>query len=698
MNDLMFRFVLANTTLGSQPIGEPLGWDAAKLKLERDKEFHCIIEFYDQPVTFYKETDGVDGGYDYIKSAIDTLGPDGDVQFLVYISEDGGDTYETLFDGLVALDTYTNIDGYKIECAILRNDLWSIFQNRRDHSVSLFSADDLSGDNTSVILTPPTVALPSQKLRQTYLGRSDEDYIQYTTVPNNEYGIVDFGDVDLDEIKEKFNYPRIQSSTLPNELFAVEYAGDYHISCDLSTSSSALLGNRTGPAGLNAYIQINDDTPVAFTEINSGTDGINGGTLFRYSGTQTLSKGDFVRIYFRNETGGNYTWVWFGGVFSFLRIDADTLFDDTTCQAYPLHEAFQSVCDRILEDVDTFYSEYLGNGSTQRRTYASDGCGSHFVVTKGLHIRGYDMSEKIFSVSFNDLWDGANPILNLALQPNEVEGQEVIEILDKDSIYESGEAIYLDNVNEIERSIDTRNTFKRIEIGYQKWESEDYSGIDDPQTRHEYATPLKRIGEEITLYSKFIAASLAIENTRRKTIVQGKDYKLDNDIFIIALDTTSLYATPSVYTPDLDDDFTSITGLLNSETRYNLKLTPLRNFLRWYQYFNGVFYDLYNSSQYIFTGGEGNYTMGANLSASCNADGNYNENVQVSMSLEDGYHSNMMLKFDHPLSYSEYKQIKASRNKRIMVSDTAFNHEACRIDSIEYKITSGLATFKLWKI
>lgn len=700
-NDTVFRFVLSNATLGSLPILEPIGWDEAELNLERDSEFHSIIEFYDQPMTFFKEEEnGVDGGYDYIKSAIDTLGPDGEVEIYIYISEDSGDTYQTLFAGLVDLSTYTNIDSYKIECGIIRNDIWSTFKNRKANKVNISGTADLDG-NTRVLLTPENMLLTSQKLRQVYLGRQDEDTtIDYVSVPNNEYGIVDFGQLELDEIREKFNYPRVQTATLPDELFAVEYAGDYNITCDIYLSTAVFGGNYTASA-VNTYIQINNDTPIAFTETDLGGP-VDFYTRYRYSATHTLEKGDFIRIYFQNVSGGAFSWVWFANLFfdSFLKIEADTTFDDTYAKVYPLHEAFQSVCDRILGDDDTLYSEFLGNQTTQRQSYASDGCGSSFAIAKGLHIRGYDPSEKIFSTSFDDLWSGANPILNLALQYNESLG--VLEILDKDSIYESGIAIYLDYVDNIETTINTSHTFKKIEIGYQKWESEDYSGIDDPQTKKEYATPLKRIGEEISLLSSFIGASLAIENTRRKTLEQGKDYKLDNDTFIIALDTSSLYATPPVYTPDLDDEVTGISNLLNSDTRYNLKLTPLRNFLRWYNYFNGSFYPIYSvSGAYRFMGGEGNYSMRSAFTSSCAGQGsgeNIGENDNLSMGLDAGYHTNEMITFDHPLSYTEYTTIKANRNKKIMVSETNANYIECRIDSIKYQITKGIATFKLWKI
>ena len=62
-----FRFTLNNTTAGSLQISEPGGWDEAVLKLERNQEFHSLVEFYDQPMTFYGQSSNGNGGLDYIR-------------------------------------------------------------------------------------------------------------------------------------------------------------------------------------------------------------------------------------------------------------------------------------------------------------------------------------------------------------------------------------------------------------------------------------------------------------------------------------------------------------------------------------------------------------------------------------------------------------------------------------------------------
>src|SRR6185369_14253038 len=104
MNEVLFRFTLSNAILGDLEIDEPDGWKDATLKLERDKEFHSLVEFYDQSFTFYGNPRlRYDAGYEYIMTVLETQGPDADIGILVELSESAGDDWETLFDGLLDL-------------------------------------------------------------------------------------------------------------------------------------------------------------------------------------------------------------------------------------------------------------------------------------------------------------------------------------------------------------------------------------------------------------------------------------------------------------------------------------------------------------------------------------------------------------------------------------------------------------------
>jgi hypothetical protein len=245
----------------------------------------------------------------------------------------------------------------------------------------------------------------------------------------------------------------------------------------------------------------------------------------------------------------------------------------------------------------------------------------------------------------------------------------------------------------------TEKIYKKISIGYEQWQAEDISGIDDPQTRRTYSPKFERIGSEVTVHSKFIAASLAIETTRRQTTEQSTDYKFDNNTFIISV--VPKEGSPDGYTPEFDENFSSVTNLLNPETRYNIRLSVARNFLRWRKWFNGCCQNML-SSFYRFTSGEGNYDMISVMdvtSPDC-MDDEYNgdaltENQNIEIT-DDINHLTNYYDFQAPLTWDEYLSIRANRKKAIGISQSDGNHIPLFIDELDYYPAKGNVKITGW--
>jgi hypothetical protein len=94
---------------------------------------------------------------------------------------------------------------------------------------------------------------------------------------------------------------------------------------------------------------------------------------------------------------------------------------------------------------------------------------------------------------------------------------------------------------------DNSKYINKIEIGYQKWESENIGGIDEVCTRHEYATEINSAKSAMSLLSRYSASGYAIEWTRRKWFYEEPttDWRYDNDNFIIS--TKDTYYGPSIF-------------------------------------------------------------------------------------------------------------------------------------------------------
>lgn len=378
----------------------------------------------------------------------------------------------------------------------------------------------------------------------------------------------------------------------------------------------------------------------------------------------------------------------------------DTTYRDSVIDPLLLHDVGGAIVDRITGQNDKFYSELLGSTQTSYRQYNADGCQWKYVLTPGLQLRGYSLAEKQFSMSFNKWWNGINPILNLALGYEDVNSVEVINVQEKAEAYNQATIVNLDNIYDITRQYDNQRIFNKIEIGYVKGQAEDISGIDDPQIKHIYATILKKSGSEIKLISEFIAASLAIEITRRQTLLKNTDYKFDNDVFIIAIGGGG--GSPEGFNPELNGAFDTINNLLNEETRYNLRLTPARNLLRWLNFLNGGLQS-YVGTTYKFTYGEGNYEMQSEMVIStpnCDVDFNgelLSENGDIPVT-NDFFHSGQEVQFEIDLSWDEYVAIRNNRKNAIGISQSSTGHVPCFIKLLEYEIVNSKAKFTVWPV
>lgn len=752
---MIFRFFLQHESFGTWPISEPMGWDSAKLKLTRDPEFHSLVEEFDIEATFYGDNGTHNGGVEIIKQVERIYGVDTELRLVTEMSFDDGITYPLSFTGLLSLDEAEENPNNQITIPVIPDDLWTKFFKRKDIPVNVQSYTGLDNEALTVF-DPINLRLTNQKVQQQYSGYFDEGQIIFEDPATNTYADyyvqVDFPAEDLSEITEKYRIPIDVNSQLPVWIYDLEYAGSYafDIRFEVSRATLALettndMENGTGGYFIRFYIQINDQTPVEFDIANIPFES----TVYAYSETHELNRGDIVRVYglFGPDDLGllESLFIWGsdntdvettpGSSFnlgpvpsglerpSYMNIVAQTVFVETNSFGFLLHDTAGQIIDRITNEDQVFYSEHLGSLQTKYKQYPSNGCAWAFGLVKGLQLRQYTLLEKPFFQSFNEWWAGANPILNLGLGLDTVDGDDVIRIEEKGHFYDqSSTSTNFDFVRDMVRSYDRDMIFNKMTVGYKKWQSEDISGIDDPQSKHEYASRAKLVGRSIDLTSDFIAASLAIETTRRKTRQKSADYKFDNDTFIIALNPTQIEVSPDTspevedFVPELDENFSLVENLLNAETRYNLILTPSRNFFRWGNYLTAWLQEQYRSSIIKFVSGEGNFDMISDYNC---AVGNEciavicdefmeNQDIPLGDTPVNGttnyyipfgkLHSHYQYDITIDISYEQYLAIRNNRELAIGISQTDENHVKFFIKTLEYEIKTGNAKISAWPV
>lgn len=703
----VFQFRLTHANLGTRIVSEPDGWKDAKLKLERHPDFHQLVEYFEGGFIHYGENNVDIGGADFIRQCENLYGFNTDITEEIDVSFDGV-LYENIFTGLKDLTGLQEVQDNKIEVPTIPDTLWSKFIARLETPVNLRSTVDLDGNAISPV-EPVDINLPSQKIRQKYQANytGDEDPLegvrQYV-IPAGQYGIIDFESAVIDEIDERFRYINASDPAIPFEMFAMKFAGTYtfEIILNASTTPLSILGSQVND--VVAWFQINNESPISITKTASGVDGINGASNFYYNAVHELKENDQVRVYYENPGAVQRTFYTSGA--SNITVIGDTIYPSTESKGFYLHDVFAGIVERIV-GTNSFYSEVFGRTDTNMRQYLANGCYSPFIILKGLHIRGFTLEEKIFSISFDKAWKIANPIFNLSLGKETISSVDYIRLEKKERGYNAtSTSVFIENIRTISREYDPSVIFNSLQFGFNKGNSEETSGNDDIHGKREYANILTKLKNKLTQYSDGIAASTAIEVTRRQQLEKdkNKDYKFDDDDFIIHVKDEVL--SPDRYEPETDENFDSITGILNSDTRYNTILSPTRSMLRWGNVWNGCL-QKYQNTTLRFVAGEKNYdaitdySCGSGeqcLAVICDP---LSEKGDINLSVYGGGFGYLHLPLLYTIeiinfSWDDYTAIRDNPNISIALSQTLDNFKRFFIKELTYEICKSKCKIVAW--
>lgn len=204
-------------------------------------------------------------------------------------------------------------------------------------------------------------------------------------------------------------------------------------------------------------------------------------------------------------------------------------------------------------------------------------CGIY--LTCGDAIRG--IANAVLKTSFKDYYNSFNRNLCIAM---DVVGK-VVKIFPRINAY-SGSIIY--NLGEaVDGSFSLKEQWlgSSIKVGYPNQEYDDVNGKDEFNNTAIYKTPLSRVTTEIDLTAKYRADPYGIEFIRIN--LEGKtttDNKGDTDIFMI--DVVNDSGTFRLNRPA----YSSISGVLNTNTIFNTELSPAKILLKHESWFRSIFW------------------------------------------------------------------------------------------------------------
>lgn len=421
------------------------------------------------------------------------------------------------------------------------------------------------------------------------------------------------------------------------------------------------------------------DTNGIGSPVNGGV--ASGGGTCHIDTTQTIYKGDMIYLFFSMQYDKAYN-----GVYAFdmdfttsnFKISALSQYPATPAKVFMVNEAWSRISEAITNDKLRVKSNYFGRTDSQPYSSDADGCGSLEVLTTGGFIRQLQATRPsqppIISLSIDDMIAGLNPIHNIGIgiEPDVDRGgtdYNRIRIENVDFFYQDDIIFSCPDVATITLKPNANEIYSTFEFGYQKWEAEQYNGIDEFLTKRIYRTTIEQNSNALQKVSIFIASGYAIEVTRRVASQSTKDWRFDNDTFIISVvrnDDGSFSVEQG--------GISSPSNIIDPATIYNFRISPIRNAMRWLKTVLTSYRSVDSSTSIYFTSGDGNFYASGKLgNSSCwEEEGDYtaeNDRLNANIMVDtDSYRPKWypeLVTFDYPLDHEQYLAIKNHKYSRI---------------------------------
>lgn len=401
---------------------------------------------------------------------------------------------------------------------------------------------------------------------------------------------------------------------------------------------------------------------------------------------------------------------------SSVSVRSVTTTDPTTVEGYQIYEALNIIAESITGQTDAIRSDYFGRTNSVPKSYGETGCEALSLVTDGKNIRNMvdrDGVKTPITSSFSELFQALNVHNNLGLRIERSGSNYYVRIEPKEYFFQRTSIFTATDPSSLLIEVAKERLWNDIEIGYNQWEIENVNGIDEPNTKHNYAIATTNIKQKLSQVTNYITGGYAIEMTRRNQYEDNPtlDWRYDDNKFIIALNrvqvTSDLYSdseeTYAIGTVSERNELFTVTDLISPETAYNLRFSPARAAINWYKTIAPALLKKADTSM-KFTSGLGNINMTTELTEACAITNGViaeNQDISDSSTVFDGVerialYAPIWISFEYPLYLSEFINIRDNSNQAITVScgdRTYFGF----LEDINYKpnLSGGIADFKL---
>jgi hypothetical protein len=576
----MYQFFLYHPDLKRmRRIADPVDWDSLGKEYDRDPKLMGVFFKYSPKLRFVKNGRDL-AHYFYEKYFIAAS-----MTLIVYKKNRATRRYELYYTGKLNF-TNARISTLYFECNVEQTGFIQRFKNSQDIKVNVVGTP---GDRVTIEMHSRKIQRASKS--QVLFGDSISDqpfnspstlYLMHTTAGN-----------EADDIDERQDYGTEISELNPVEvskyIYLAKEAGSYAF--DIIEGFSLIAGDD----GFNFEVQwkLVHGKPGNYTTVNIGVVESAAGTsivegLKTLVTTVELEKDDEVYVFGEVDLSGNP-----GGltlsylplynptpgedeniVYSRIYVNAATVVPATNATGVLWYEAFEKTVADNTGQQGAFKSDYYGRVDNG---YAADGEGALKLLLNGSLIRGFDPDDRGLHISFKDLLDGAVAIDGVGVGIEHINGRETVVIEKLSHFFAPRRVARLSYVRDIEKEVAEEFIYNQIDGGYDKWSDEQVGNLDEHNAKRDYKLPVTELSKKLDLRSKIIAGGYPIETIRRQniTLSETKDNDRDNEHFVV-----QLVRTETGYETERNQNGVSALYVLNVDTAYNIRLSPMRNIIR----------------------------------------------------------------------------------------------------------------------
>ena len=730
---MRWQFTITDSTSTATVVEEPIGFTEMSYTLRRNMMHHGVFKTIDTGSLKF-----VGDAYTILNTEYETNGANAFSTLLIEYKCSEDDTYSTFFDGRFDFNTFSKNCGKYcyIECQVIASSCVDSFLSGVDTNIDFDTTTSLNGD-TITALSSNTLNIAGQDIllydkcnnndeldsggTQNVLGSANLCHlilpIRFPNTLQNDFGVFNANGYNPQFIQKNINAELPWDNTTTPPTISPSDWEDYMqftsiydpVQSDLSCTSGV-----EATLNLNATVTVEpqftcglNDTFLVYKIYNSITGTFKTFAFITIPSTAAIAPGGIATFNFTITDGSTFNLQPEETLCLFLQFrfqsnafptsaDITINVDYNGTNTYQLYQNSSCALTTTKSYTLSNIFEWMPNAINNCFDVTCDAnCFNAYQVTNGLMIRNVTtpVMPKLF-LSWTDLFKNITKIFNIGWGLNGAGTQIVIGELS--SFYSDTDVIDLGSVNEVKFEHARDLTYGLVNVGYTKWEAEEYSGLDEMNTQRQYKRNVTTNNNQFDLLSGFITAGYTIEITRRKNmpLTGTSDWRFDNDVFLI--DSVSvdgaLYArNGGIVNPE---------NIISPDTRMNYRLTPIRSLLNWFKSLVAPTPD-YTTAELQFASGTGNYEAKGKYPYDCYLEANaIGENETItSADFTDTLDAQPIWKaiyanFTCPLSISAKETLDANPYGTLTFSCNGTTHTGYLVECT-YTPEQGTANFKI---